>query len=132
MATVSDLSVVISIVSSGALKFSLKSHLGALSVETLQTVESVADQNEDKQKKFKHSILFSGQGFLPDRLFLFLYVVNIPAMPLPSSGTSYPSTAANFSICSQAVRDKRCSASVSPGTILLFLIRMNISWIQIF
>ena len=37
--------------------------------EAVEAVKSVADQKEDKQKKFKHSDPFSGQGFLPDRFF---------------------------------------------------------------
>ena len=37
--------------------------------EAAESVKAVADQKENKQKKFKHSVPFSGQGFLPDRLF---------------------------------------------------------------
>ena len=37
--------------------------------EATEAVKAVADQKEDKQKKFKHFVPFSGQGFLPDRLF---------------------------------------------------------------
>ena len=37
--------------------------------EATEAVKAVADQKENKQKKFKHSVPFSGPGFLPDRLF---------------------------------------------------------------